>query len=245
DFFAEDLGLCIYGPPFWPVTISAEQGFTKFLARIELNVSGELELAKVLELTESYQRQALPFDLLLDFKEAGLLRICLDPGFSSSLIGASLKKKIETLLPGIKDMTGNFSLLKSFWLEPITKILNYQITPIEYDIEGCSHEFIAFGLKETTRDHLGKIRTDLRRILVLTTPDADLLDNSPGSLRSCANGLCWQCNTFDIILTDGVKWLLHRRNTNFMPRVFTLSEMVEKDKSLSLEEFIHEFAVGI
>lgn len=244
-FFDENPELCIDGPPFWPSSISAEQGIRKFISRVELNAAGELELEKIVELACNYKRIALPFDLLMDFREAGLLRICIDPCFDSDLIGAELKKKIQTLLPGIKDMAGNFSLIKSFWLAPITKILNYQITEINYGSEGCSHQFIAFGLNETTRDHIGKIRTNLRRILVLTMPAADMLDNSSGSLRSFANSLCWQFNTFEVILTDGLKWLLHKRNTNFTPRVFDLSELATEEKSLSLEEFIHEFAVGV
>jgi len=98
---------------------------------------------------------------------------------------------------------------------------------------------------ETSRTPQGRVREELRRILILTSQSVDLQTNTADSVRSSADTLCWKTGVREAILTDGLRWALHKRGGKVRLPLWDLRDLLNAQAEFDFSGFLYLFAVGV
>ena len=244
-FDADNIGIAANGPRLWPVYVTWESGKIRRLKITSLEVDGSFNVDELIRLTEDLRRNCRIANLVVDFRELGRLTIQLNRVTDPAQLAESLQKLVQQMAPTVGELSGQFIMLRNLWLDKVLQMLNYRIGEFNPDeLERAPAGTTAIKLFETIRSH-GEVREDLRRVLVLTTTTCDLRDNSHGSVRVFANNLCLQHEVVDALITDGMRWFLHRRGGKLTGKIWDFDELVAEESTFDSDDFLTNCAVGV
>lgn len=245
-FAGEDAGLTVQGPPLWPVTVTWESGKSRRLGIRALERDGSLNIDELISLSENLSLCCRVANLVIDFRELGRLTLQLDRVTDPDELAETLRLMVNQERATVEGLTGQFPLLRSLWLDQLLQKLNYRIgefTPDE--MEGAPTGITALKLIETSRSPQGEVRDDLRRVLIVTTISADFLDKSSGSARAFAESMCWKHEVFEALITDGLRWFLHRRGNKLPRPIWDLRDLMSDAEVFDMDGFLSSCAVGV
>lgn len=245
-FEGEDAGFSISGPSLWPVTVIWESGRRRWLDIHSLERDGRLNVDEIIRLSDDLRVRSRVANLIIDFRELGRLILQLDRTIEPDELSEALRLMIHAKVEVVKDLTGQFMLLRSMWLDKLLQMLNYRIGEFAPDeLADAPPGIAALKLFETSRSPEGEVREELRRVLIITTVSADLRDNTTGSARAFAHTLCWKYGIFEALITDGSRWFLHKRGSKMSPSVWDLRNLLSDAEGFDMDGFLSNCAVGV
>jgi len=106
-------------------------------------------------------------------------------------------------------------------------------------------EIAALKLFETSRSPKGEVREELRRVLIVTAASANIRDNANGSARAFAEAMCWKHNVVEALITDGLRWSLHKRGSKMSRPIWDLRELKSDSDIFDMDGFLSNCAVGV
>lgn len=241
-----DQSISINGPSLWPVTVTWHDGKLRRLKFHALERDGSLNVELLGVLTEDLRSRSRVVNLVIDFRELGRLTLQLDRLTDPNVLAELIRIQVLEKLQSIEGLIGQFPLMRSLWLDPLLKMMNYNVSDFKSDeLEEAPAGTTALKLLETSRLPQGDVREELRRVLILTTATADLRDSAEGSVRVFADSLCWKCGVVEAIITDGVRWFLHKRGSKMRPAIWDLREISHDSDSFDMDAFLSNCAVGV
>src|SRR5262249_43231373 len=107
----------------------------------------------------------------------------------------------------VTELLGQFSALRSIWVEPILRKLGYSVREAEAsELQAAPPATTAVLLDALDREGDGVVRRS-ERVMVLFGPGADPNATGDGSVREYARQLCADGAVDEAILTDGILWI--------------------------------------
>lgn len=238
--------LVIKGPPLWPVTITWCCGRPRRLALNALEKDGSLDTPFLSSLTEDLRSRCRLANLVLDFKELGKFVLQFEQTTDPEVLAKSIQSLVQERAQTAKNLAGQFPLLRSLFLDPFLHLLQYTIGEVEHDVlETASPGTTVLRLLETTRTPQGEVQEVPRRVLLLANSLLGLPSSTEGSLRSLAETLCWQCGVVEALVTDGLRWHLHKRGSKLRWQRWDLLDLSAEPESFDWEGFLTNCAVGV
>jgi hypothetical protein len=245
-FSDEDVGLSVFGPALWPVTVTWNSGRPRRLDIQSLERDGRLNVEELIKLSEDLRTRCRVANLLLDFRELGRLTLQLDRSTDPVALAETLRLKVNEKIDVAEGLTGQFMLLRSLWLDQLLQMLNYRIGEFTSDeVSDAVPGTAALKLFETSRSPQGEVREELRRVLIITSLSADFHDNANGSARYFAEALCWRHAVVEALLTDGLRWFLHKRGSKLPRPIWDLRELTNDTAVFDMDGFLSNCAVGV
>lgn len=242
----EESMLVIKGPPLWPVTITWECGRPRRLALNALGKDGSLDTPFLSSLTEEPRSRCRLANLAMDFKELGKFILQFEQPADPEALTKSIQLLLQDRAQTAKNLAGQFPLLRSLFLDPFLHLLQYTIGEVERDVlETASPGATVLLLLETTRTPQGEVREVPRRVLLLANSLLDLPSSTESSLRSLAERLCWQCGVVEALVTDGLRWHLHKRGSKLRWQRWDLLALSVEPESFDWDGFLTNCAVGV
>jgi hypothetical protein len=238
--------ISVTGPPLFPVSVIWKSGKARRLKLDALGKDGCLNMEQVQTMTEELRSICRAANLVIDCRELGRLTLQLDRKMDSDELAALLKRHVLDQWQAAEALTGQFDLLRSVWLAPLLRLMNYGTDEMDpaYLVDAPSRT-TALKLLETSRTPQGDVIEELRRVLVLTPADADFHKMAPGTVRNYADGLCWDCGVVEAIVTDGLCWFLHKRGSKLRPPIWDLRKLSQDETSFDMDAFLSSCAVGV
>lgn len=241
----ENSKFSVNGPRLWPISVTWGSGKSRRININSLEIDGSLNVDEIIKLTQDIRCNCRVANLVIDFRELGRMALQLDRVTDPAELAVSLQQLVQEMAPTVDSLSGQYMLLRSLWLDKVLHLLNYRIgefTPEE--LEGAPSGTAALKLFETLRSH-GEVREKLRRVLLLTPVSCDLRDNSAGSARLFADALCLQHDAVEALITDGMRWFLHKRGSKLSKQIWDLHELVVEGGTFDIDEFLSNCAVGV
>ena len=241
----ENSKFLVNGPRLWPISVTWKSGKSRRININSLEIDGSLNVDEIIKLTQDIRCNCRVANLVIDFRELGRMALQFDRVTDPAELAVSLQQLVQEMAPTVDSLSGQYMLLRSLWLDKVLQLLNYRIgefTPEE--LEGAPSGIAALKLFETLRSH-GEVREKLRRVLLLTPVTCDLRVNSPGSARVFADALCLQHDAVEALITDGMRWFLHKRGSKLSKQIWDLHELVVEGGTFDIDEFLSNCAVGV
>jgi hypothetical protein len=245
-FDGEDGELSVFGPPMWPVTVSWESGRRHWLNIRSLERDGSLNIDELVRLSEDLRKHSRVANLVIDFRELGRITLRLDRQTDPEVLSDALRLMVHDKETTVAGLAGQFPLLRSLWLDQLLLKLNYRIgefTPDE--MAEAPPGTAALKLYETSRSPKGEVREELRRVMIITTVSANIRDNASGSARGFAEEMCWKHSVVEALITDGLRWFLHKRGSKMSRQIWDLRELIDNSDDFDMEGFLSNCAVGV
>lgn len=230
------------GPPFWPVGPAWITERRKPLERTSLDANGVLDPEELFRALAPYVHGATVADLVLSFLELGTVTVALSRETEAGALFSRVREFVASRLETAQGMRGQNSLLRAHWLDPLLKTLGYRIQEVDpVHLEVSPAGATALLLKVLER-RAGRIVPEPRRLLVLVDPESSLSPLSD-SVRNFADDLSRRFGLQNSIVTDGIRWLSHRRGQRIhrsAPEDLGAGIQAESDEAL--KDFLSDFA---
>jgi hypothetical protein len=241
-----DVPIELTGPPLWPVSVTWKSGKVRRLKLAALRENGCLDIEQVQTLTEELRSICKVANLIVGCRELGRLTLQLDRKTVFDDLVASLKHLVLDQGQTAETLAGQFSLLRSVWLDPLLRLMNYDTGEIDPSyLVDAPPGTTALNLFETSRTPEGDVQKELRRVLILTGSTSNLQDMTNGSPRAYAEALCWKCGVVEALISDGLRWSLHKRGIKLRSPIWDMRKLSNDEATFDMDAFLSSCAVGV
>jgi hypothetical protein len=205
----EPSALGVEVPPLWPVDVTWDEGQRVRYGIMHAGPDGQLDAVELLARTRERRQRSSLGDLILDFGELGRAVLRHRRRADQEEFCRQLGEHVAGRAAAMAGLGGQYPLVRSLWLDPVLRLLGYEIEEVPADrLGGLSPGGLVLLLFALRRE-AGRVRRRLRSVLLLTPAGTDL---QQASLLGTADRLCDRFELFEAILTDGLRWMKYRPN---------------------------------
>jgi hypothetical protein len=233
-------------PPLWSIFANWNGVRRTHFGTIHADREGLVDTDSLVSRITEHAKQEARGDVELDCGELGLVRLCHDRERSPDELIDRLTSLIAERATNAEALIGQFALIRSVWLDPITEVLGYRIeTPSEESLLGAPQNTTIFLLFEVLRGDNGEVKKELCNILVVVGIGIDIQEVGEGSVRAYADTQCVLHDTREALITDGLRWARHRRGARFPLHEWDLRDLASPSAEERLSHFISECGIGV
>lgn len=203
-------------PPGWPISVrwGGLAAHEETIATVYGNDDRTVSFEGVHPLLEARAARASVADLVVDFRELGRRLIPLGGRASLEEIRAQFIALWQQRSEFVQRRKGMWLQLMPTWFEPTTTRLGYGVESLAMpDGADAPHDLAAWLLTIDER-MMGSITRSPSRVLVLTTD----VDSVLRDLRAWIDDACTLAKVRDAIVTDGIRWTMHRKGDRQLRR---------------------------
>jgi hypothetical protein len=231
--------LVIEGPPGWGVRVLWREVADDYLATVELDTAGQLDIGRLLSLTRGRRERRLLGDLVLDLAELGSLLLEHERHATVKGVGQNLGELMRAKSDFVRRRGGAYAQLLPMWFEPVGQCLGYEVEPIADLPEEPPLHAAAARLLVTER-HLEGIGRRCKRVLVMLEELQQVLGED---LLDWIDGVCLRFGVDNALISTGLDWAEHRRRSRLPLKVWDLEEVLGQDELLIA--FLRDVAEGV
>lgn len=232
-------GLIIEGPPGWGVRVLWREVANDYLATLELDPSGQLDIHRLFSLTRERRERRLLGDLVLDLAELGALVLEHERHASAPDVAERLSELVRMKGDVVRRRNGAYAQLLPMWFEPVGQALGYEVDPITELPEPPPLHAAAARLLVTERRAAGIGRRQKRVLVMLEQLESALEE----ALLDWIDALCLHLEVDSALLSTGLAWAEHRRRSRLPLKVWDLETVLGQEERLIA--FLRDVAEGV
>lgn len=230
----------VEGPPGWGARVLWREDTQDYLATLELDLSGQLQIDRLFSLTQERRERRLLGDLVLDLCELGSIvfeheRLANPQSVDEKLRALATEKRIDA----VRRRAGAYTQMIPTWFVPVGQCLGYEVEPLEEEQDPPPAHAAATRLLVTERRD-GKISKRCKRVLVLLD---EMQPDLGEELFSWIDRRCKQHGVERAIVSDGLGWAEHRCRSRLPLKVWNLSDVLSDPDAFI--EFLRDVAEGV
>jgi hypothetical protein len=154
------------------------------------------------------------------------------------MIRSALKELLATRSETVQRLAGEYEVLLTRWFEPICTQLGYELEPVCSEVESAPGHFRVCKLFRVER-RAQAIERRARRLLVLAQDVQQISDE----VRTWLDDLCAAFDLHEVLVTDGLRWALHRWDSRVPLKVRNVELAVADDGEFMA--FLRDAAEGV
>ena len=231
--------VAVQGPPGWAARVLWREVTDDYLATLELDATGQLDVPRLFSLTRERRERRLLGDLVLDCGELGSLVLEHERHATVQGVGSTLGELARTKGDFVRRRAGAFTQLLPMWFEPVGQRLGYEVEAVADLPEEPPVHAAAARLLVTERraDGIGR---RCKRVLVMLEELQSELDEG---LLDWIDGVCLRFGVDNALISTGLSWAEHRRRSRLPLKVWELDEVLAQDELLIA--FLRDVAEGV
>ena len=234
------LPLEIEAPPGWPVRVLWRELAEDLLGDLHADQAGRVDAAAVLAMSRERRRRHTMGDLVLDLGELGAATLQHERRATPTAIQAELQTLVNQRGEMVQRLAGAYLQLRPLWFERICTALGYELEPTPVgDASTAPAHVVAYPLQHTERLGTSIHRQPVRLLLLVE----DLSQPLTEPLLGWLDDICAAAGLRDVLVSDGLRWAAHRRNSRLALQVWDLGEVVREHQVLL--DFLHVAAEGV
>jgi hypothetical protein len=211
-----------------------------YLATLELDTSGQLDVPRLLSLTRERRERRPLADLILDFGELGSILFEHERHANPQTVDEKLRALVtEKRVDAVRRRVGSYTQLLETWFVPVGQCLGYEVEPLEEAHDPPPTHAASTRLLVTERRD-GKISKRCKRVLVLLD---DMPPDLGDELFSWIDRQCRQHGVERAVISDGMGWAEHRWRSRLPLKVWNLGEVLSDREAFI--EFLRDVAEGV
>lgn len=230
--------LVVQAPPGWPVRASWRDLDPVFLATLNADAAGMLDLSPVLSVLHERTRRQPLGDLVLDLGELGVIELPhrrrTDPEALRELLAQHVRSRGALLA----STPGAWLTLLPHWFTPIVELFGYTLDAAPADALPDGMDLAAWRLLMTERDGTQVTRSASRALILTTDLEPALRDHA-----ATIDRVCRRLGVWDALLSDGLRWTARRRGKSYTRTIWRLDEALS-DAS-NFERMLGDLADGV
>jgi hypothetical protein len=240
DLDAPD-ALEVAAPRCWAARLTWDDGRRLYAGTAYGQGDGTTDLARGLARTREARARALEGDLLIDCAELGRVLLRHSRARDPAAAGARLRDLLGAWAGTLAGLGDQFPLIRSTWLTPVLEVLGHEARDLGPE------DLAALPAGATAVLLVGSLRRDGRVVrapsvvLLLAAVGTEFTPGTLGALRAAADSLCHRCDCEAAFLTDGLRWLRHRRGYRATSRVWDVTEATRAGAEDQFAEFFETF----
>lgn len=241
DLSAPDLA---HGPlaslsPGWPVRLSWHGRQQQSLATLTANAEGDYDFASTWRRIVDRAAQCRVADVLFDFGDFGSVTVRHTRYSSATAFRDVLARQVALFGPQMTSASSNWERWLPLWFVPLVRELGYSVHNCRGESSLPGIDSMLFRVLSVDERTGAEIETFPSHLLVLTDDVALIEPSSVSRVRKAmqVNGLP------GAIITDGVRWTLHRRADRSARTIFNVLEAVSSADAL--DALVTELAAGV
>lgn len=231
--------VAVEGPPGWAARVLWREVTDDYLATLELDATGQLDILRLFSLTRERRERRLLGDLVLDCGELGSLVLEHERHATVQGVGSVLGELARTKGDFVRRRAGAFTQLLPMWFEPVGQCLGYEVETVAELPEEPPVHAAAARLLVTERRANG-IGRRCKRVLVMLEELQSELDEE---LLDWIDGVCLRFSVDNALISTGLSWAEHRRRSRLPLKVWELDEVLAQDELLIA--FLRDVAEGV
>ncbi|MCA9626438.1 MAG: hypothetical protein KC766_02175 [Myxococcales bacterium] len=231
--------VAVEGPPGWAVRVLWREVTDDYLATLELDATGQLDVPRLFSLTRERRERRLLGDLVLDCGELGSLVLEHERHATVQGVGSVLGELARTKGDFVRRRAGAFTQLLPMWFEPVGQCLGYEVETVAELPEEPPVHAAAARLLVTERRADGIGRRCKRVLVMLEELQAELGEE----LLDWIDGVCLRFGVDNALISTGLSWAEHRRRSRLPLKVWELDEVLAQDELLIA--FLRDVAEGV
>ena len=243
DLASSETAIEVRVPPLWPVELSWRTGHSEQLESLTASPAGVVSMEEILERLGPRVRASRVGDVVLGLRDLGRVVLAHTRRASVEEVRKGLSDLVTERAAATEGLRGEFTLLEATWLRPLLQLLGYEAESVDRAASDRAVEAAPLLLFETRRSAAGEVVRERSALLLATGTAVDL--SSDQEVRRLADDLCTTHGIRRALLTDGLLWTKHRRDTRLHGRVWDVRELVGDTAPSELEAFLLDFAVGL
>ena len=225
-------------PPGWPVRILWSEISQELLCSLNADEDGYVDPERLVSVALERVRTRLVGDFIIDAGELGRL---VWPHYRRQTPGSvrsNIAEIVRTRKELVERLAGSYELLLTRWFEPLCAELGYEVTEVPDQPDTLPGHFRVCKLYRVVRRGERIVRA-ARRLLVLS----ENIEHTEDQVRQWLDELCFAHDLAEVLLTDGVRWALHRVDARVPLRLWNLEAVIEDESAFM--DFLREFAEGV
>lgn len=221
DLSGEDAvaAIVVQAPPGWPVRVTWRDLDPCFLATLNADTAGMLDLSPVLSVLHERTRRQPLGDLILDLGELGALELPHrrrpDPEALRERLGQHVRERGAMLA----STPGAWLTLVPRWFTPIVELFGYTLDAAPGDVLPDGIDLAAWRLLLTERDGMQVTRSASRALLLTIDIERVLRDHA-----ATIDRVCRRLDVREALVSDGLRWTARRRGTPYARTIWRLDE---------------------
>lgn len=234
-------GLELSAPRFSNVRPTWDDGKRLRLRTAYAQSDGSVDLAQVFGRTSDARRQSLEGNLLLECAELGRVVLRHSRTRDPAKTGPKLRELLQSWGSTLVGLGDQFPLIRSAWLTPVFEVLGYEMRDISpEELAGMPPGTTAVLLLQQLRREKRVVRLPVG-VLLLAATGSDFTSDTVVKLRGEADRLCHRCDCEFALVTQGTRWLRHRRGYWAPARVWDLHEITQVGAEPQFADFYETF----
>lgn len=231
--------VAVEGPPGWAARVLWREVTDDYLATLELDSTGQLDVPRLFSLTRERRERRLLGDLVLNCGELGSLVLEHERHATVQGVGSTLGELARTKGDFVRRRAGAFTQLLPMWFEPVGQCLGYEVEAVADLPEEPPVHAAAARLLVTERraDGIGR---RCKRVLVMLE---ELQSELGEELLDWIDGVCLRFGVDNALISTGLSWAEHRRRSRLPLKVWELDEVLAQDELLIA--FLRDVAEGL
>lgn len=231
--------VAVEGPPGWAARVLWREVTDDYLATLELDSTGQLDVPRLFSLTRERRERRLLGDLVLNCGELGSLVLEHERHATVQGVGSTLGELARTKGDFVRRRAGAFTQLLPMWFEPVGQCLGYEVEAVADLPEEPPVHAAAARLLVTERraDGIGR---RCKRVLVMLE---ELQSELGEELLDWIDGVCLRFGVDNALISTGLSWAEHRRRSRLPLKVWELDEVLAQDELLIA--FLRDVAEGV
>lgn len=198
---------------------------------------GSVDLTQVVARTGDARRLALEGNLVLECAELGRVVLRHSRTRDPAETGSRLRELLQSWGDTLAGLGDQFPLIRSAWLTPVFEVLGYEMRDLgPEELAGMPAGTTAVQLFQQLRREKRVVRTPAG-VLLLAAAGSDFTLDAVARLRGEADKLCHRCDCEFALVTQGTRWLRHRRGYWAPARVWDLYEITRAGAESQFAEF--------
>lgn len=220
--------VAIEGPPGWGARVLWREVTEDYLATLELDSTGQLDIPRLFSLTRERRERRLLSDLVLDCGELGSLVLEHERHATVQGVGLSLGELASNKGDFVRRRAGAFTQLLPMWFEPVGRCLGYEVEEVASLPKEPPIHAAAARLLVTERRAEGIGRRCKRVLVMLEELQAELDEE----LLEWIDGVCLRFGVDNALISTGLSWAEHRRRSRLPLKVWELEQVLSQDELL-------------
>lgn len=228
----------VFTPPCWQVMVRWRHLSDEVVAKVHADETGHVDLSGILPLLQARARRLRIGDAVLDVGELGYQDIRHRKRHDAIVLRQQMAEHFASRRTSLAARPGAWLALFPLWFEPILGMLGYGSEPLGGDSLAERDISLAAWRLSVDERRGERIRRTASRVLVATTDLARTLDEELDWLDEA----CELADVREAIVTDGLRWALHRKENEYHGESIDLTDALKDDGAFQM--LLAAFAEG-
>lgn len=237
----------LQGPPCRRVDVYWDDSNRRWLGAAYIDSAGALDLFDAFPiLVDLISRSSFAL-MELDLGEMGLARVAHRRLLDVDELAGALRGLHERKAASAKQLRGQFSLLRSLWLDELLSHLYHGISELNgEELDGLPTESGGAVIVVEKRLREGnRIIRQPQRIVVIAPTEESVLNAESSGLYRLADEACNRTGLRDAVITDGFVWGRHEPGRRLHLSPVKLSDALAEGGEAILHQFLYDHAITI